>query len=143
MSESSEYESDVASLPSDSEDYSSEEIVLDDDPYSTDPLPLDPAAGRAAGEGAASESEPSDSDDTFGCLCTRCSPVEPDERRCCSSVDRVSAVCEGAGVNCITDHPLFNDICLRRELLVVYAPVFCRDDRRMRVLEPSDNRYCV
>ncbi|XP_064460847.1 uncharacterized protein LOC135370877 [Ornithodoros turicata] len=49
-------------------------------------------------------------------------------------------MCNSAAVQCITQHPLLRDICLRRELLVVYAPQFCRYDQHFRRLNPQDHR---
>ncbi|XP_064455384.1 baculoviral IAP repeat-containing protein 7-B-like [Ornithodoros turicata] len=110
--------------------------MLDDDPYSTDPMPLEPA-DQARDVAAANPR-----DDIFRCLCGVCDPQEPDERLCCHSVARVVEMCNSAAVQCITQHPLLRDICLRRELLVVYAPQFCRYDQHFRRLNPQDHR-CI
>ncbi|XP_064476220.1 uncharacterized protein LOC135390176 [Ornithodoros turicata] len=132
----SENESDVSLSGGDSDEHvsgSDDELMLDDDLYSTDPMPLEPA-DHARDVAAANPR-----DDIFRCLCGVCDPQEPDERLCCHSVARVVEMCNSAAVQCITQHPLLRDICLRRELLVVYAPQFCRYDRHFRRLNPQDH----
>ncbi|XP_064479282.1 uncharacterized protein LOC135392502 [Ornithodoros turicata] len=74
------------------------------------------------------------------CLCGLCSPEQPDEYLCCTSVSQIAALCDSAGVQCITEHRLLHDFRLRRELLAVNARQYCRYDYRLQLLDPKDNR---
>ncbi|XP_064485540.1 uncharacterized protein LOC135398018 isoform X2 [Ornithodoros turicata] len=80
----SELERDVASLSSDFEEATIDEVVVDDDPYSTDPLPLHPARDRG--------------------------------------VRRTFPHTGFTGPLGNDRYPHFNELCVQRELLVVYTP---------------------
>ncbi|XP_064465213.1 uncharacterized protein LOC135387095 [Ornithodoros turicata] len=129
-----ESESFSSSLLDEFSEDSSDDVVSDDDPYSTDPLPLHPPINRDAVVREVAQN------DDFRCLCGVCSPEQPDEYLCCTSVSQVAALCDSAGVRCITEHRLFHDFCLRREMLAVNARQYCRYDYRLRLLDPTDNR---